>query len=48
MMDAETSGGSDLYHEEVGDGAPILLIHPSGSTRLDLGLRGRGSPGLDG
>jgi pimeloyl-ACP methyl ester carboxylesterase len=32
MMDAETSGGSDLYHEEVGEGGPILLIHPSGST----------------
>ena len=32
MMDAGTSGGSDLYHEEVGEGEPILLIHPSGST----------------
>ncbi|HET9248650.1 MAG TPA: alpha/beta hydrolase [Actinomycetota bacterium] len=32
MMGAETSGGSDLYHEEAGVGAPILLIHPSGST----------------
>jgi pimeloyl-ACP methyl ester carboxylesterase len=31
-MDAAQSGGSDLYHEEVGDGAPILLIHPSGAT----------------
>lgn len=32
MMGAETSGRCDLYHEEVGEGAPILLIHPSGST----------------
>ena len=31
-MDAQTSGGCDLYHEEVGVGVPILLIHPSGST----------------
>ena len=32
MMDGVTSGGSDLYHEEFGEGVPILLIHPSGST----------------
>ena len=32
MMDGETSGGSDLYHEEFGEGASILLIHPSGAT----------------
>ena len=31
-MGAERSGRCDLYHEEVGEGAPILLIHPSGST----------------
>ena len=31
-MGAETSGGSDLYHDQVGEGAPILLIHPSGAT----------------
>lgn len=37
MMDAETSGGCHLYHEEVGDGAPILLIHPSGSTASTWG-----------
>jgi pimeloyl-ACP methyl ester carboxylesterase len=30
-MDAETPG-CDLYHEEVGDGVPILLIHPSGAA----------------
>jgi pimeloyl-ACP methyl ester carboxylesterase len=24
--------GCDLFHEEVGDGVPILLIHPSGAT----------------
>jgi pimeloyl-ACP methyl ester carboxylesterase len=31
-MDTQTSGACDLFHEEVGEGAPILLIHPSGST----------------
>lgn len=31
-MDAERSGGCDLYHGEVGEGVPILLIHPSGAT----------------
>ncbi len=31
-MEAAKSGGRDLYHEEVGDGVPILLIHPSGSS----------------
>jgi esterase len=36
-MDAGTSGGCDLYHEEVGDGVPILLIHPSGSTASTWG-----------
>jgi pimeloyl-ACP methyl ester carboxylesterase len=37
-MEAATSGGCDLYHEEVGDGVPILLIHPSGSTGSTWGL----------
>ena len=30
-----SSGG--LYHEEVGDGVPILLIHPSGATASTWG-----------
>jgi pimeloyl-ACP methyl ester carboxylesterase len=29
--------GSDLYHEEVGEGVPILLIHPSGATASTWG-----------
>jgi esterase len=29
--------GRDLYHEEVGEGTPILLIHPSGSTASTWG-----------
>jgi pimeloyl-ACP methyl ester carboxylesterase len=40
--------GRDLYHEEVGEGVPILLIHPSGATGStwgsaaeDLGRIGR-------
>src|SRR5262245_12671483 len=37
-MDAETSGASDLYHEEVGEGAPILLVHPSGATGSTWGV----------
>ena len=36
-MDAERSGARDLYHEEAGEGAPILLIHPSGSTASTWG-----------
>ena len=31
-MDVEEPVRSDLYHEEVGDGVPILLIPPSGAT----------------
>lgn len=30
-------GGSDLYHEEMGEGVPILLIHPSGATASTWG-----------
>jgi pimeloyl-ACP methyl ester carboxylesterase len=40
--------GCDLYYEEAGDGVPILLIHPAGSTAstwgaaaTELGLIGR-------
>lgn len=36
-MDADRSGGSDLYHEEAGEGVPILLIHPSGATASTWG-----------
>jgi len=32
-----TSNGCDLYHEEVGEGVPILLIHPAGSTASTWG-----------
>jgi pimeloyl-ACP methyl ester carboxylesterase len=37
MMGSVKSDGCDLYHEEVGDGVPILLIHPSGSTASTWG-----------
>jgi pimeloyl-ACP methyl ester carboxylesterase len=32
-----TSGGCNLYYEESGSGAPILLIHPAGSTASTWG-----------
>jgi 3-oxoadipate enol-lactonase len=32
-----TSGGCDLYYEEAGEGVPILLIHPAGSTASTWG-----------
>ena len=32
-----SSVGRDLYHEEAGEGAPILLIHPSGATASTWG-----------
>jgi 3-oxoadipate enol-lactonase len=32
-----TSNGSELYYEEAGDGVPILLIHPAGSTASTWG-----------
>jgi pimeloyl-ACP methyl ester carboxylesterase len=34
---AISSGGCDLYHEVVGEGVPILLIHPSGATASTWG-----------
>ena len=37
MMSSLTSDGCDLYYEEVGDGVPILLIHPAGSTASTWG-----------
>jgi hypothetical protein len=36
-MGSERWDGSGLYHEEVGEGLPILLIHPSGSTASTWG-----------
>jgi 3-oxoadipate enol-lactonase len=36
-MGSVRSNGSDLYFEEVGDGVPILLIHPAGSTASTWG-----------
>jgi pimeloyl-ACP methyl ester carboxylesterase len=35
-----TSQGRDLYYEEAGEGAPILLIHPAGSTASTWGVAG--------
>lgn len=32
------SAGCDLYYEELGDGVPILLIHPAGSTASTWGV----------
>jgi pimeloyl-ACP methyl ester carboxylesterase len=36
-MGSLTSDGCDLYYEEVGEGVPILLIHPSGATASTWG-----------
>lgn len=36
-MGSVRSNGTDLYHEEVGEGVPILLIHPAGSTASTWG-----------
>ena len=36
-MGAVTSNGCDLYYEEMGEGVPILLIHPAGSTASTWG-----------
>jgi pimeloyl-ACP methyl ester carboxylesterase len=37
MMGSVKSDRRDLYHEEVGDGVPILLIHPAGATASTWG-----------
>jgi 3-oxoadipate enol-lactonase len=37
MMGSLGSDGRDLYHEEVGECVPILLIHPAGSTASTWG-----------
>jgi pimeloyl-ACP methyl ester carboxylesterase len=36
-MGSVRSGGCDLYYEEVGEGVPILLIHPAGATASTWG-----------
>ncbi|HEY1279861.1 MAG TPA: alpha/beta hydrolase [Acidimicrobiales bacterium] len=36
-MDAVLSGECDLYHEQVGEGVPILLVHPAGATASTWG-----------
>ena len=37
MMNPVTSSGCELYYERVGNGAPILLIHPAGATASTWG-----------
>jgi pimeloyl-ACP methyl ester carboxylesterase len=37
MMGSVWSDGCDLYYEEVGQGVPILLIHPAGATASTWG-----------
>jgi pimeloyl-ACP methyl ester carboxylesterase len=37
MMGSIRSNGCDLYYEEVGQGVPILLIHPAGATASTWG-----------
>jgi pimeloyl-ACP methyl ester carboxylesterase len=37
MMGSVRSDGCNLYYEELGEGVPILLIHPSGSTASTWG-----------
>jgi len=37
MALSPTSASCDLYYEEVGEGTPILLIHPAGSTASTWG-----------
>src|SRR5262245_27763855 len=37
LMGSVRSDGCDLYYEDVGEGAPILLIHPSGATASTWG-----------
>src|SRR5262245_4057285 len=36
-MGSVRSDGCDLYYEEVGEGVPILLIHPAGATASTWG-----------
>lgn len=36
-MSSMSSNGCDVYYEQVGEGVPILLIHPAGSTASTWG-----------
>ena len=36
-MGSVRSDGCDLYYEELGEGVPILLIHPAGATASTWG-----------
>ena len=36
-MKGSVRSDSDLYYEEVGQGVPILLIHPAGATASTWG-----------
>ena len=45
VMGSVRSDGCDLSYEELGEGAPILLIHPAGATASIWGPRPRSSPG---
>ena len=37
VMGSVRSDGCDLYYEEMGEGVPILLIHPAGATASTWG-----------
>src|SRR5512132_1185837 len=37
VMGSVRSDGCDLYYEELGEGVPILLIHPAGATASTWG-----------
>src|SRR5512145_1045453 len=37
VMGFVTSDGCDLYYEELGEGTPILLVHPAGATASTWG-----------
>jgi pimeloyl-ACP methyl ester carboxylesterase len=37
VMGTVESAGCDLYYEDVGEGVPILLVHPAGSTASTWG-----------
>jgi pimeloyl-ACP methyl ester carboxylesterase len=42
IVGSVSSGGRELCHEVVGDGVPILLIHPSGATASTWGAATEG------
>jgi pimeloyl-ACP methyl ester carboxylesterase len=37
MMGSVRSDGCELHYEDVGQGVPILLIHPAGATASTWG-----------